>query len=337
MMKATREAGMASLHETFFLPQLEQRREQLLKLDPGQQAASELTRLLGEVDAAIARLRAGSFGLCETCHGGIEADRLLADPLARFCLDHLSQQEQRALERDLELAACIQRGFLPPAELAVGGWQICTHYEPASVVSGDFCDVCRPDPSGDGTYLMFGDVAGKGVAAAMLMSHLHATFRTLVTGAQPVAELVGRANRVFKESTLQPRFATLICARLDDDGSVELCNAGHWPPLILRGGTIERIEPTGLPVGTFLSSSFGSLQLRLDVGDSLVLYTDGLIEARDTTDREYSSERLETLLAGCGRQDAGVVLATVLADLARHLGVAMHTDDLSVVVVHRER
>src|SRR5438552_692848 len=107
---------------------------------------------------------AGSFGICEHSHESIETDRLIADPLMRFCLDHLNGQQRNALEQDLQLAAQIQRGLLPRPDLFRDGWQVSYHYEPAGVVSGDYCDVVE---AGDGDiYFMLGDVSGKGVAAS---------------------------------------------------------------------------------------------------------------------------------------------------------------------------
>src|SRR5687768_12730619 len=91
--------------------------------------AGEVTRLLDEVDAALGRMNAGIFGLCEACHDPIEPDRLLADPLTQFCLDHLTPLEQRALEHDLDLASRIQRGLLPRTDVCLDGWEVAYHYQ----------------------------------------------------------------------------------------------------------------------------------------------------------------------------------------------------------------
>ncbi len=98
-----------------------------LRLEQAVSAAGEslqVRSLIQEVDAALARLESGSYGLCEVCHEPIEADRLIADPLARFCLDHLTLSQQRALEEDLVLAARIQKGLLPDPHLHAGGWEV---------------------------------------------------------------------------------------------------------------------------------------------------------------------------------------------------------------------
>src|SRR5260370_8803793 len=111
----------------------------------------------------------------------------MADPLVRFCLDHLTNAEQRALESDLSLAARNQRALLPKAGLAPDGWDARYHYQPAGMVSGDYCDLFETD---GGLLFMLGDVSGKGVAASRLMSHLHPPFRTLAPTGLPLVRLL---------------------------------------------------------------------------------------------------------------------------------------------------
>ena len=165
----------------------------------------EVARLIQEVDGALARMAAGRFGFCETCSEAIEPDRLRTDPLTRFCLDHLTARDQRALQRDLELASRVQRELLPKPDVRLDGWEVAYHYQPAGPVSGDYCDFVGAD-SGD-VYFFLGDVAGKGVAAAILMSHMSAMLRTLISVGLPLDQLMERASRVFCESTLPAHYA----------------------------------------------------------------------------------------------------------------------------------
>jgi len=177
---------MAAISDQFLRTQLEQRRQRLetgIALSPEN---SPLVRLLEEVDSALARMEKGTYGLCETCHDAVERHRLIADPLIRYCLDHLTAEQQRALEQDLELAARIQRALLPRQDLRVGNWQVHYHYEPAGPVSGDYCDLIHSDGEAGDLLFLLGDVSGKGVAASMLMSQLHAMFRSLASVGLPL-------------------------------------------------------------------------------------------------------------------------------------------------------
>ena len=182
---------MASAEMSFLHGQLEERKRRLDTVIQATPSDANLEALLREVDSALDRFAAGTYGLCETCHDSIEKDRLLADPLIRYCLDHLTKHERAALQRDLDLASELQRGLLPPADLKVRGWEMSYHYAPLGPVSGDYCDLY---PSDGQLFFMLGDVSGKGVAASMRMTQLHALFRSLIGMGLPLAEIVERIN-----------------------------------------------------------------------------------------------------------------------------------------------
>ncbi len=315
-------------------------REQLLarrgRLQRALDAAREdaaARRLLGEVDAALARFEHGEFGLCQTCHEPIEAERLLADPLTCFCLDHLTEAQRRALEEDVELAARVQEALLPARRLQAGEWDVAYHYQGSGPTSGDFCDVL-PGPDG-ALHVVLGDVSGKGLAAALLMSHLHATFRALVPLALPLPEMVSRASRAFCESTLPHAYATAICGILRPGGDVEICNAGHPPALLAGAGEVRALGATGLPLGLFCDESFTSARLALAPAEALVLYTDGVTEALDPRGRMYGDERLRALVGQRSALPADALVAACLADHRAHVRTAPASDDVTVMAIRR--
>ncbi len=244
---------MIAAEQSYLRTELEQRRERLHAALRSPAADASLSQLLTAVDAALHRIDQGTFGLCETCHDTVEKERLLADPLVRFCLDHLTSAEQRALESDLSLAARIQRALLPKPGLAPAGWHVRFHYQPAGMVSGDYCDLLETD---SGLLFMLGDVSGKGVAASMLMSHLHATFRSLAEAGLPLDRMVEDANRIFCESTLAGQYATLVVGRAAHDGSVEFVSAGHLPLLHMNVDGATSKDSTGVPLGMFCNTRF---------------------------------------------------------------------------------
>jgi sigma-B regulation protein RsbU (phosphoserine phosphatase) len=325
---------MASLDETYLRPQLQQRRDSLRHALSHGPEAENLTHLLAEVDAALARLDDGTYGLCGACHEQIDPSRLLVDPLARFCIECLNPEEQAELQHDLEAAGYLQRRLLPERRMTRAGWEVAYRWVPAGPVGGDFCDLV-PSADPEGLFFLLGDVAGKGVAAGMLTAHLHATFRSLTDSGLSTAARVERANRLFRASALAPRFATLVCGLASASGSLELCNAGHLPPLLLSGGAVRPIDPTGMPIGAFYSGRYDAVSLCLAPGDTLLLYTDGLTETRRADGQEYSGERLESVLAAGGGADPEAVVATVFDDLAGHLAGAPAGDDITVMAIHR--
>lgn len=309
--------------------QLLLRREKLQTAMSKSQTAN-LVQLLDAVDRALERVDVGSYGICEVCEGTVEPQRLLADPLAKVCLDCLPPAEQRALENDLALASRIQSGLLPCAEKATGSWKVSYHYEPAGVVSGDYLDLIT---HGDDLYFMIGDVSGKGVAASMLMANLHAMFRALIPTGLPLEQLVERANRIFSESTLPTQYATLICGKADGFGSVEICNAGHVPPYLVSARGVQSFPSSAVPVGLFCDQKFSSMQLHLAPGDALVLYTDGVSEAEDAGGRQYGESSFARLLGGCLALNSEELVNTCIEDLLKFGAGSARVDDQTLMVL----
>lgn len=313
-------------------PRILERRERL-QAAARTVSADYVQDLLAEVDAALQKIEGGAYGLCETCGDPIEKDRLERNPLERFCLDHLTVAERKAHEQDLVLATQIQTLLLPPRDITIAGWETHLRYEPAGVVGGDYCEV---SPSKDGSSLFFaaGDVAGKGVAASLLMTHLSAIFRSLLSLELPFGEIVSRANRLFCEGTPATHYATLVSGRTAEDG-VDLCNAGHCTPLVLRRHGLERVEATGLPLGLFCDGRYTIRRIRLDPGDSLVLYSDGITDAENAAGEHYGEERLVAWLSGHRDVDAIAMAEGLLRDVVRFRGDYPPQDDMTLLVVRR--
>jgi phosphoserine phosphatase RsbU/P len=290
----------------------------------------QLTSLMQQIDAVLERFEAGTYGLCDVCHDSVEAERLIANPLERFCIDHLSQDEQRALEDDLTLAAQIQRGLLPTHPMRVGDWKLDYCYEPARIVSGDYVDILQ---NGD-LYFAIGDVSGKGVAASMLMAKLHTVFRSLIPLQLSVDKLMERASRLFGDSILPGQFATLICGRLTKDGVISLCNAGHPPALLSHNGKVEQIFATGLPLGMFANQKFSTEHLKLETGDTLVLYTDGVPDAVNKHNDEYGMSRLIEI-AACWPLEPESLVARCLSDVSAFRAGSPRFDDISIMGIRR--
>jgi phosphoserine phosphatase RsbU/P len=297
-------------------------------------ATPDLTQLRFQVDEALSEVAAGTYGHCDDCGDPIESDILRADPLARFCVDHLTDAERRALQLDLDLAAEVQRALLPAPEISFDGWRLQHYFEPAGAVSGDYCDVLRTPSSA--LLFLVGDAMGKGVAASILMAQLHAIVRSLAALDLTARELMERANRVFCENRLSGHYATLVCGRADAQGHLEICNAGHWQPLLFQSGRVVRMEADAPPLGLFRGARYTSHELTLQPPDTLLLYTDGLTEARNSSDEEFGVERLAARFAEAGGQPPdGVLRACLTAAAAFAPAQARRTDDLTLMVVQR--
>jgi sigma-B regulation protein RsbU (phosphoserine phosphatase) len=286
--------------------------------------------LIQDVDLALERLEAGSYGICQECLDPVESERLIADPLTKVCLGCLDPHQTRALELDLELASNVQAALLPAAAVEIDGYRIRYDYRPLGPVSGDHCDVLSPVGPEQPWHFVLGDVSGKGVAASILMSHLHAIFRSLVPLRLPLAEMMQHANRLFTESTLPSSYATLIAGRFAPSG------AGHCPALLVRDGDVEHLGSTGLPLGLFSGGTFETHRVQLDPGDLLFLYTDGLSESRNAEEEQYGPERICRVLRGINGAGPGKVLRACIEDLDGFRGGTPREDDLTLLAIRRD-
>jgi sigma-B regulation protein RsbU (phosphoserine phosphatase) len=290
---------MATIDNTYLQTAREQLEARLDRLESllEQHPTEQVTELITEVDKAIERIDTGHFGECTVCHDSVEADRLMHDPLISVCLGCLSPQQQRALEYDLQLAAQIHHGLLPAANLVIPGWDVAYHYKPAGVIGGDYFDVIG-DGKG-GTYFLIADVAGKGVSAAMLTANLRAVFRALIPLGLEVEQLLTHANRLFCESKLPMQYATVIFGHASATGNLQVVNAGHLPALLVHRDEIKFLESNCIPLGMFTDQQFKATTHNLELGDTLVLFTDGVSEAQDASGTEYGVSQLQALLQEC--------------------------------------
>jgi sigma-B regulation protein RsbU (phosphoserine phosphatase) len=337
---------MPEVSEPYIREQLERRRGELqatISTAPSVQETAPFMELLQEVDSAIQHIHDGTYGTCVVCQGTVEQERLIANPLAKVCLDCLSTEERRALEGDLELASVVQRGLLPKKITRFGNWHVHYEYKPAGPVSGDYCDLILPLESDGKLVFLLGDVAGKGMAAALLMTHLHAMFRSLANvgsesktnGGLDLEKLLATANRVFCESTFAGQYATLICGRASKSGEIEIASAGHLPAVMVTRDGVKQIHATGLPLGMFSTSPYSVQRAKMEPGDSLLLYTDGISEARNPSGVEYGMKRLASV---AGERHGWVpqeLLAACMRDVVGHCSGTHPRDDQTLMVIHR--
>lgn len=316
--------------------QLTDRKHRLEEAIAASGQLDDLVRLLQQVDAALNRMDAGTYGGCAVCGESINDPDLLANPLVQYCLCNLNDKQLDSLQHDLDLARQIQAGLLPRQDFRCCGWTAHYRYEAAGPVSGDYCDILSArDDRGD-LYFAVGDVSGKGISAALLMAHLNASFRSLIQVGLPLQEIVARQNRLLLETNLPSHYATLVCGRGEESGRLEICNAGHCAPLVARRGGVEALGTTGYPIGMVGDRSYSVMIEHLGPGDSLLLYTDGVIEAHNGGDEEFGQARLAEVL-GRNRDLAPRALADAcLGELRAFLGGAPRHDDLSLMVIRRD-
>ena len=245
----------------------------------------------------------------------------------------ITPQIEAGLEAQLQLARQVQLSLLPARRCCLSGWEVAFSYEPAGFVSGDYVDLIPTGP--DAFYFALGDVSGKGIAASMLMSHLHATLRTLLPLNKSIEEVVKIASHTFCQSTLPAQFATLVLGRADHDGTVELVNAGHTPVLLVEGDGVQVIAAADLPLGMFCTTDFTTVKRHLDVGSTLFLYSDGITESTDEAGNEFGQGLLSETLFQSRHLPPREIVDTIHGAIKEFSKNTFPSDDRTMLALRR--
>ncbi len=243
--------------------------------------------------------------------------------------------ENSRIERELELATQIQRNFLPREDPDVPGYDISGRARACCHVGGDYYDFLR---LGEGRWgLVIADVSGSGVSAALLMASVRAALHAEARAGGGLPELASRLNEFVHQSSEASGFISFFYGELEaSSGRFRFFNAGHNPPLLLRrDASVEMLVGTGLCLGMFAGSVFEAREIRLEPGDTLCLYTDGITESRAADKQEFGEEGLLGILRESGALPAGEIVERIFEATARFSGCAEPNDDATVVLVKR--
>ena len=293
-----------------------------------------LSRPITQLSETVRRIAGGDYSARVPVKGRDEIGQL-AIAVNQMATDVERHQQaaigQERLKRELELGRQIQNEMLPHAPLKLGLTEIEGVSVPAREVGGDFFNYFVL-PGGE-VALLVGDVSGKGVGAALLMANVQAALRTRLSMGQELSEVAAEIDRDIEANSPGPLYATLFVGILDPATRVfRYVNAGHHPQYVLRGGGLERLSSTGLPVGLFAGRGYVERQVQLQAGDLLFFYTDGCVEAENDRDEPFGAERLESLLAGPTSTTAEV-LGRVEATVTTFRGAREPFDDATMMAV----
>jgi sigma-B regulation protein RsbU (phosphoserine phosphatase) len=294
------------------------------------------------------------LGVSEKVFGIIYADSPIAE--GRFTEDHLkvlttlasvaairvenarlveARFQQERLERELQLAMEIQQRFQPTAPPVVMGYEFQGISFPCYEIGGDYYDFIKRD---DGRLVIaLGDVSGKGTAAALLMSSLHASIHAQTGSHDTLVETISAVNRYLAENIPSNRFVTLFYAELDpDSGAVSFLNAGHNPPLIVHAaGTVEQLASGGLPLGIKADAEYREGRTHLEPGDVLVIYSDGVTEAASPNGEEFGPTRLYEVVSRNVDASAAGIRDRIESALTKFSQGTQAADDITLVIGKR--
>ena len=259
--------------------------------------------------------------------------------LLMFVLLMLEVADRVVMKRDLEIAREIQMWLLPVQAPPVAGIEIAFSTRPANTVGGDYHDVF-PRPvraSANPRYVVaVADVAGKSIPAALLMATFQASLRTLSNTPSSLTELVDGMNHyACGNSQNGVRFITAFLAEYEPAArTMSYVNAGHNQPLLRRtSGLIERLDVGGLPFGIKADAIYQAGAATLEVGDWLVVFTDGVVDAVNEADQEYGEERLIAMLNAGAHTSPATLLSLTMADLDQFVGNTPQHDDMTCLLI----
>jgi phosphoserine phosphatase RsbU/P len=244
---------------------------------------------------------------------------------------HKSLMEKQRFVKDMEFARTVQESFLPQKTPEITNYRFSSHYTPAQEVGGDFYDFIRLDRNRTG--IVIGDVSGKGVPAALYMAKLGSDLRTLAFTEKDPATALERLNDLLAERSRRGMFATLLYIELDSPtGKLTISNAGHLPPIIKKAdGSVMRLSTAGgSPIGILMGMKFGQEAALLGQGDTVILYTDGIIEAMNAREELYGYERFEALIRKAPSDPEGLKSA-IIEEVNRFTGLSPQHDDMTMV------
>jgi len=247
----------------------------------------------------------------------------------------LELKDKLVAHDELNAGRTVQHALMPERKPHLPGWGLWLFTRSANEVGGDLVDFMK---IADDRYgITIGDVAGKGLSAALLTAKLQATLRALVADFTSLGDCGAKLNQIFCRDSLRNIFASLIYMELaPNSGSVHLVNAGHIPPVIVRGGEVERMEKGGVALGIMPEAKFDEQTLELGRGDVLLVYSDGVTEAQNEGGEFFGEQRLLNLLPKLTDLTNEQMGERLVTEVDRFVGDARVHDDLSIVLVRRE-
>jgi len=249
---------------------------------------------------------------------------------------HQQSIEKELIQKEINIAASIQQRIIPKELSKIEGYEIAGINIPSKEVGGDYYDLIKLNNGK--VAVIIADVTGKGIAAALLVNTLNASLYSYLEFDLPLTDIADRLNKLIYRSTPSDRFITFFMSVLDPTtGELEVVNAGHNPILLLReNGTLEKIEAGGIGLGMLdFGIPYTGQKLKLEKEDKLFLYTDGIPEAMNPDEEEYSDERMFEFFKNNSGLSPEEFIDAIVKDVKVHVGTADQSDDITCLILKK--
>jgi sigma-B regulation protein RsbU (phosphoserine phosphatase) len=270
--------------------------------------------------------------LSETIRAGVETlAKEAADAIENARL-YSQEIEKLRLEQELNIAAQIQHALLPSGRYSGPGVEAAAASVPCRAIGGDFFDYIELS-NGRGFGFTLGDVAGKGPPAALLTSAIQGVFSTRAPDGESPAHTIAIVNKAVIRRAVKARFVTMMYGVLRHDGMLTYCNAGHNPPLIVGTSGVRRLEKGGLILGLFPDAVYEEETVKLEPGDVIAVFSDGVSESVNKADEQYEEHRIAECVRRNADAEPAVILERLLADVRAFCAGAAQPDDLTAMIL----
>ena len=246
----------------------------------------------------------------------------------------LELKDKLIAHEELEAGHAVQNALMPERTPLVPGWGLWLFTRSANEVGGDLVDFINISP--DRVGVTVGDIAGKGLRAALLTAKLQATIRALAPDLTSLSELGRKLNFIFCRDSLPNIFASVVYLEAQPNaGTIRLVNAGHFPPVILRGSQLERTEKGGMALGLSTQAVFQEQRIELNTNDMIFVYSDGLTEARNDQGAFYGEQKILDLLPQLATYAPQQIGERLLSEIDQFVGYARAYDDITIAILKR--
>jgi hypothetical protein len=264
----------------------------------------------------------------------VQADTGFAGIFCILLVLLLELKDKLVATEELEAGRAVQHAMMPERSPAFPGWELWLYTRPANEVGGDLVDFVRVNGNRCGVVL--GDVAGKGLRAALLMVKLQATLRAIAPDFSLLSELSSKLNQIFCRDSIRSIFASMVYVELRTEAStIRLVNAGHLPPVVVKNGSVQPLPKGGAALGITPDATFSVQELQLDDHDFLCAFSDGVTEAQNEYGAFFGEQRVFETLGRHAGQSLGSIGDQLVAEVDAFVGQAPTHDDLTIALIRR--
>ncbi len=264
----------------------------------------------------------------------VESETSVAGILCIILVLMLELKDKLLAKEELEAGRAVQNALAPPRSPELPGWKLWLYTRSANEVGGDLVDFIELD--GGKAGLVLGDVAGKGLRAALLMAKLQATVRAVAGDMESLSDMASKVNRIFCRDSLKNIFASMVYLELvPGSGRVRVVNAGHFPPVVVKAGGVSTTQKGGAALGLTPAAVYTESELTLEPGEILCAYSDGVCEAQNVVGDFFGEERIRTILGRNFGKPVDAVGTEIVRVVNTFVGEAKRRDDLTLILVGR--